>query len=129
MVHPLALAALALAFQAKPDEPLVEPLAPLVDTTRSPLESVVERWATDRQAVARRFPVASSPARRERLRAFALGWRKRLEELGFAALNTEGKVDYLLLDNALKNDLARLGREEREAHRLDRLRRRGASLR
>jgi len=115
VVHPLAVVALVLAFQTKADEPLVEPLAPLVAATRSPLESVVERWSSDRQAVARRSPVASSPARRERLRSFAQVWRKRLEELDFAALNTEGKVDYILLDNALKNDLARLDREERDA--------------
>src|SRR4051794_34219711 len=106
---------LLLALIAAADDPAVGPLAPLIDTPRSPLETVVERWSADRMAVARRFPVEASPARRDRLRRFAEAWRKRLEEVDFDALPTEGKVDYLLLDNELKADLARLDREEKRS--------------
>jgi uncharacterized protein (DUF885 family) len=114
VIHALAIAPLLFALMPA-DDPAVGPLAPLMETARSPLETAVERWAADRQAVARRFPVEASPNRRDRLRKFAEAWRKRLEEVDFDGLNTEGKVDYLLLDNALKRDLARLDRDDKKA--------------
>ena len=96
-------------------DPVPESLAPLLSAPRSPLETIVERWAADRRDVGRRFPVEASERRWEKLRAFGREWRERLDALDFDALDTEGKVDYLLLDNSLKDDLARLDREEREA--------------
>ncbi len=97
------------------DDPVVEPIAPLVQKPSSEMAAVVERFEADRSAVGRRYPIASSPSRRERLRAFANAWRDRLREAEFDGLSTEGKVDYLLLDNELKADLGRLDREERQA--------------
>ena len=114
MVHAFAIASLLVALLSA-DDPVVGPAAPLMESSRSPLESVVERWAADRQAVARRFPVEASARRRDRLRQFAEAWRKRLEEIDFDGLNTEGKVDYLLLDNALNRDLAHLDRDGMKA--------------
>lgn len=114
MVHVLAFVPLLVALSSA-DDPVVGPPAALMETSRSPLESVVERWAADHQAVVRRFPVEASARRRDRLRQFAEAWRKRLEEIDFDGLNTEGKVDYLLLDNALKRDLARLDLDDKKA--------------
>lgn len=111
----LASLPLLIALLTPADDPVVGPLGPLIDAPRSPLETVVERWSADRMAVARRHPVDASPTRRDRLRRFAEAWRKRLEEVDLDALPTEGKVDYVLLDNALKADLARLDREEKRS--------------
>ncbi len=107
----LAVASMAIAA----DDPAVGPISALLQKPTSELAPVVERFSADRFAVGRKYPVHLSPARRDRLREFARAWRKRLEESDFATLTVEGKVDYLLLDNALKSDLAKLDREERQA--------------
>lgn len=108
---------LGLAGDA-PSDPVVGPIAPLIEAPASEMARVVDRWAADREAVAKRYPIADSPARRDRLRKFAKAWRGRLDEVEFETLSLEGKVDALLLDNALKADLARLDREERRSREM-----------
>jgi hypothetical protein len=72
---------------------------------------VVQRYAADRAALGRRYAVDYSPARRERFRTFTAGWRARLAELDFDRLGVEGRLDWVLLDNALRHQLALLDRE------------------
>lgn len=74
----------------------------------SDLRTVVTRYTQDRAALDRRFPIAGSPERIARFRAFAEGWRKRLPELDFDALNDEGRLDYVALRNRIDYDLASL---------------------
>ena len=118
MVHTLSRSCplLVAMISRRPTIRSSGPIAPLMDTARSPLESR-RRTLGGRPArpLPRRFPVEASPHRRDRLRRFAEAWRKRLEEIDFDGLNTEGKVDYLLLDNALKRDIARLDRDDEKA--------------
>ncbi len=96
--------------QGAPD-PAVPALAALVAAPASELREVVHRYTVDRAALGRRHSVDYSPARRERLRAFFAGWRARLAELEFDRLGLEGRVDYVLLDNTLRHELALLDRE------------------
>lgn len=79
---------------------------------------VVARYVADRGALLRRFDVEYSAERRSRLRDFHDGWRAQLRGIDFAALTHEGKLDYVLLDNRLRHELALLDREEREAREL-----------
>jgi hypothetical protein len=74
----------------------------------SDLRTVVTRYVQDRAAIDRRYPVMGSSARVARMRTLAEGWRKRLAELDFDALNPEGQLDYLALRNRLDYDLATL---------------------
>lgn len=75
------------------------------------LRDEVERYATDRAALLRRYDVAYSPARQERMAAFYDEWRARLRGLDFGALGVEGKVDYVLLDHELAYQQALLVRD------------------
>lgn len=72
----------------------------------SDLRTVITRYTQDRAAIDRRYPIAGSSARIARLRVLAEGWRKRLAELDFDALNPEGQLDYVALRNRLDYDLA-----------------------
>ncbi len=81
----------------------------------SDLRTVVTRYMQDRAALDRRFPVSGSPARIARMRTFADGWRKRLPEIDFDALNDEGRIDYIALRNRIDYDLASLKLTEERA--------------
>jgi hypothetical protein len=74
----------------------------------SDLRAVVTRYVQDRAAVERRFPVLGSPARVARQRTFEEGWRRRLGEVDFDALNGEGQLDYIALRNRIEYALATL---------------------
>jgi len=96
-------------------DPTVPELAPLVAEPASPLRIVVERYREDRAALLRRHDAPFSSARRGRLRDFYGSWRARLAALDFPALDREGRVDYILLDNRLRFELAMLDEEEARA--------------
>ena len=83
------------------------------DRNQSDLRNAVERFSEDRAAILRRYDTEYSPVRRERLRILYEGWRDRLAELDFNALNHESQVDYILLDNELKFQLEMLELEEK----------------
>jgi hypothetical protein len=90
------------------DDPPV--LASLVDFAHgeSDLRVVVTRYLQDVAAIERRYPVPYSSARDARLTKLREGWRQRLTELDFNALNAEGKIDYIALRNRIDYDLAKL---------------------
>ena len=100
------------------EPPAVDPLAAaprldaLVARKTSELAPVVERYASDRAALERRYDAPGSPAQRARMRAHHAAWRTRLRELDFGALSPEGKADWVLLDSHLQYQLALLDRAE-----------------
>lgn len=81
----------------------------------SDLRTVVTRYVQDRAAIGRRFPVDGSPARIARQRTFTDGWKRRLAEVDFSALNVEGQIDYITLRNRIDYDLASLKLAEERA--------------
>ncbi|MDX2182544.1 MAG: DUF885 family protein [Gemmatimonadaceae bacterium] len=123
---PLLLAPLLLAAQPAgvrptsrqqfPQDPAagVPALAPIATGTRSELADVVTRFAADQQALQRRYDAPESAVQRTRMRAFYASWRQRLGELDFASLSTEGKVDYVLLDNHVRYQLDVMDRAARQ---------------
>ncbi len=92
-------------------------LASLVEFTRSEsdLRVAVIRYVEDKASLGRRYEVHYSPVRNQRLKAFHLAWRQRLEELDFDALNHEGQIDYIALRNRIDYDLEMLNLEKRQA--------------
>ena len=90
------------------------PEIPLVAAT-SELRDLVERYAQDRQALARFYTVPGSDVRRERFRAFNRAWLAALPNVDFTKLSQQGRVDYVALRNEIEYELALLDREERAA--------------
>lgn len=92
----------------------VPTLAALVGIPASELRDVVERYSADRAALARRYDAPYSPQRRERFRAFYRTWQEQLAAIDFDRLGQEGRIDYVLLANRIRYELALLDREERQ---------------
>jgi hypothetical protein len=69
--------------------------------SESDLRVAVTRYLQDVAAVERRYPVPYSPARDARLRKLNEGWKQRLADLDFNALNFEGQLDYIALRNRI----------------------------
>ncbi|HET9425539.1 MAG TPA: DUF885 family protein [Gemmatimonadaceae bacterium] len=92
----------------------VPSLNTLVSNTTSELAPVIERYSADLASVNRRYDASGSPDQRQRMRAFYTSWRARLAEIPFDRLKQEGKVDYVLLDNRLRYQLALLDRADKE---------------
>jgi uncharacterized protein (DUF885 family) len=109
-ICPAAIASLGLVLTAT----AAAQRAPAQTSTAamSELRDTVALYAADRAALLRRHDVDYSPVRRERLRAYAGEWQGRLERIEFDALSQEGRIDYLLLRNELRYQLALLEREE-----------------
>jgi len=95
-------------------DPTVPDAAQLARQEESALAPLVERYATDRRAVPRRYDADYSPERRARLRSFLETWRAELANVAFQELGRESQIDHVLLDNELRYELALLDREERE---------------
>ncbi|MBX7117478.1 MAG: DUF885 domain-containing protein [Gemmatimonadaceae bacterium] len=81
----------------------------------SELRDTVALFSTDRAALGRRWTVEYSAARRARFARFYQDWQGRLRRIDFDRLGQEGRIDYVLLENRLRSELAQLRREERFA--------------
>ena len=77
-------------------------LQAVVDAERSELVPVLDRYRADLGALERRYPIASSPRRCERLAAFRQGWLAALDAVDFDRLSRDGKIDWLLLRNLIR---------------------------
>jgi len=93
----------------------VPPLAPLLSPrgTESELRDIVSRFTNDESALGRRWTVDYAPQRRARFNEFYRGWQARLRELDFDKLSQQGRIDYVLMNHALRHSLALLDREEK----------------
>ncbi len=105
----------ALPLTAQRPDSTVPDLVALIARPHSELAPVVARWDADRGALSRRYSTEYSTVRRERFRRFDATWREQLKALPFERLSRQGQVDYLLLDNKLRYELALLDREARLA--------------
>lgn len=95
-------------------------LESLVEFARgeSDLRNAIHRYVLDREAIERRYDVLYSPARIERLSKFQQGWRERLDELDFEALNVEGKIDYIALRNRIDYNIQMLALDEERGQQI-----------
>jgi len=119
MLRPSFCAALLFAYspaaaQSRPDPVTSVPvLAPLVAKPASELAEVIDRFSIDRTGLTRRYDADDSPDQRRRMREFYTGWQARLKELDFAKLSPEARVDYVLLAQYLRHQLALLDRRDK----------------
>jgi hypothetical protein len=104
----------AALAQGRPDSLAGVPtLAPLLGPSGSELADVVDRFATDRNVLNRRYDADDSPDQRRRMRALYAGWQARLMDVDFGKLSHEGRVDYLLLARYLRHQVALLDRRDK----------------
>jgi hypothetical protein len=95
---------LASTSSAASEEPLL--------AAESELRDLVARFATDREALSRRYPVESSPERIARLARFYDEWRDRAQGIDFDPLSVEGQIDHVLLRGRIEYEKRLLAREE-----------------
>jgi len=72
------------------------------------MRPILEYYVVDRGSLQRSYPVASSPARRERFRKFYADALERIQKLNFDTMSQAGKVDYILFRNHLERELRQL---------------------
>ncbi|MEZ5977425.1 MAG: DUF885 family protein [Planctomycetota bacterium] len=96
--------ALLLAFAVLPRPQSVEP---------ADMRSVIELHRADHELLERRYAAPMSAERTERLRRFDEERLAEAEALDYDALDVDGRVDWHLLRNAIRSDLADLELEAR----------------
>jgi phosphoribosylpyrophosphate synthetase len=74
--------------------------------------ALIDEYTADARSVDRFYAIGLSPTRLDRQDALAATWRERLDAVDFDALGRDGRVDWLLLSNALEH-----GIKERAARR------------
>jgi len=68
-----------------------------LDSSRSEMRAVIERYVADRGSLSRSYPVESSPARLARFKQFYSDWLAAIGKMNFDAMSLDGKADYVLL--------------------------------
>src|SRR5215203_5547325 len=84
------------------------------DTKDSEMRYVIERYSVDRGTLARSWPVAASPTRRDRFKKFYADSLTGLLKLNFDAMSQDGKIDYILFKNNLEYELRQLDIQEKQ---------------
>jgi uncharacterized protein DUF885 len=84
------------------------------DSSVSEMRAIIEYYVVDRGSLQRSYPVASSPARRERFRKFYGDALERMRQLNFDTMSQGGKVDYVLFRSYLERELRQLDIEEKQ---------------
>jgi uncharacterized protein (DUF885 family) len=106
----------ANGFQAGVDGGQYVPaLAPMLAArgTESEMRDIVSRFKADENALGRRWNVEYAPTRRARFMEYYRGWQARLRELNFDQLSQQGKIDYVLMNHALRHSISLLEREDK----------------
>ena len=113
-----SLAAVAVLIALAPAGLAAQKKIGMIPVGASELRDSVALYTTDERALGRRWTVSYSPARRARFATFYEDWRARLRKVDFDKLSQEGRIDYVLLDNTARSELAKLKREERLAQEM-----------
>ncbi len=85
-----------------------------LDTSVPPMRALIERFTADQTTLDSVYTDPLSPATRARKSAFYRDNRALLGKIDFAALDQEGKADYLSFANLLTVDEHQLALDERE---------------
>ena len=78
------------------------------ETRASEMRASIERYTLDRGSLQRSYPVATSPARRDRFRKFYNDLLASLLKIDFDSMSQNGKIDYILFKNHLEYELRQL---------------------
>ena len=64
-----------------------------LDSSKSEMRPVIERYVADQGSLSRSYPVESSPARLSRFKQFYSDWLALLGKMNFDAMSLDGKAD------------------------------------
>jgi hypothetical protein len=78
------------------------------------IQPLMATYQADRGSLSRFYVVANSPERRLRFKKFYGDYSKQLQQLDFDKMIASDKVDYILFDRGLNNELRLLDVEEKE---------------
>ncbi len=79
-----------------------------LDSSKSEMRAVIERYVADQGSLSRSYPVESSPARLARFKQFYSDWLALLGKMNFDAMSQDGKVDYVLFKFHVEREQQRL---------------------
>lgn len=107
----------------------------------SEVQPLIQQYQADKGSLSRFYTIVNSPERRTRMFAFNKDYLTQLESLNYDKLKIDARVDYILLQREIKNELFLLDAEEKEVqltnhyfpfaesiYELEKKRRRGASV-
>jgi hypothetical protein len=110
-----AAAALTLAFALQTTLPAASTSEYSdLDTSKSEMRPMMERFAADRGNLQRFYNIAPSQERRARMRKFYEETKAALVARDFDSMSQDGKVDYVLFRNEVDHELRRLDLEAKE---------------
>ena len=84
-----------------------------LDTSKSEMRPVIERYVADRGSLFRSYPVESSPARMARFKQFYSDWLTLIEKMNFDAMSQDGKADYVLFKFHVEHEQQQLELQNR----------------
>lgn len=96
----------------RPATAYVPDLSTMIAQPASELRDVVERFASDRDALLRFYSVQGSSLQLLRMREFYHAWQSELEGIAYEQLSLEGSIDWHLLNNKLRHLLMLMAREQ-----------------
>jgi uncharacterized protein (DUF885 family) len=79
-----------------------------LDSSKSEMRPVIERYVADQGSLSRSYPVESSPARLARFKQFYSDWLALIGKMNFDAMSQDGKVDYVLFKFHVEREQQRL---------------------
>ncbi|MCX6910216.1 MAG: DUF885 family protein [Verrucomicrobia bacterium] len=85
------------------------------------MTDLVREFEADDNSVSSFYDLPRSVVRFDRIEKLYTGWQVRLVAVDFDALDPAGRVDYLLLRNALQQSLAEIARERKRVAEMDHL--------
>jgi len=94
---------------------------PTYFSTEPGMEQVIQVWQSDHSSLERFYDLPRAPARFDRLETLFKEWQDKLEKLDFETLDQQGRIDYLLLRNRLRSELARLSLERSRLAQMEEL--------
>src|SRR5262245_22587734 len=84
-----------------------------LDSSKSEMRPVIERYVADHGSLSRSYPVESSPTRLERFKQFYSDWLALIGKMNFDAMSQDGKVDYVLFKFHVERERQRLELQDR----------------
>lgn len=104
----LAIVIRIAGFASAPSNP------PNFDARTGDLRELIQQFAADRESLLRTYDMPTSSVRQARLHEFYTEWLATLKTIDFDALNQDGKVDFVLLQNHLNDELRQLKSQEKQ---------------
>lgn len=87
--------------------------AGMVEAGAEEMRGLVERFSADQRSLDLFYPLPFSADRIAAMEEFGKAWRGAIEEVPFAKLGVEGRIDWLLLRNRVEVGLTELGEDAR----------------